>query len=115
MYVIANEKLFAVAGGGEQCTGVPDAPFGFNFSIPCANHDKNYTPGTTMSKSDADSQFRQDMKDVCATDYNNSLLCNITAEVYYIGVSIFGGFFYGGGGTKEAQQFDQSMQKLRGM
>ena len=71
------------------CTGVPNQPFGFNFKPACDRHDVNYSTETQMSKVQADQTFRNDMLNICKTKYDNSLLCRATAEVYYVGVSLF--------------------------
>lgn len=117
MRLITNPEIFMVAGGeslvsraedGDAmygsidlsqvngCTGVPDSPFGFEYAPSCNNHDMNYSDTTTMSRAEADAQFRTDMLNTCDTKYDGSLLCKVTANVYYVGVRILGGFFYEG-------------------
>lgn len=80
------------------CTLVPDSPFGFSFGAICAIHDDNYGPNSTVSRSTADQLFYDGMRNACDTQYGGSALCNVMADIYFIGVRLFGGFFYEGPG-----------------
>ncbi|WP_308922268.1 phospholipase A2 [Janthinobacterium sp. J1-1] len=117
MRMIVLKELAAVAGGGDGCTLVPDAPFGFNFRDACDMHDNNYSSGSPYSRAEADAIFKADMHNICETNYNDSFACNVMAEVYGAGVSIFGGSFYQGGGSSgnaggRSSDFDQVMNEL---
>ena len=100
MRVISVCEVENVTGGAtvNGCTGVPDRPFGFNFKPACDDHDRNYSTDSTISKVKADQQFKADMLNICETKYDNSSLCRATAQVYYLGVSMMGSFFYQGSG-----------------
>ena len=95
MRVISICDLQSVSGGAtvNGCTGVPDKPFGFNFKPACDNHDINYSIDSQLSKAQADQVFKNDMLNICKTQYDNSLLCRAAAQIYYAGVTIFGGHF----------------------
>ena len=80
------------------CTLVPDSPFGFSFGAICAIHDDNYGPNSTVSRSTADQLFYDGMRNTCDVEYGGSALCNLMAGIYFIGVRLFGGFFYEGPG-----------------
>lgn len=98
MRVIQQAELCAVAGaeGPDYCTGVPDAPFGYDFSSACNTHDQNYSADTSMTQEQADTQFLNDMLEICETNYDDAWLCTATAYVYYWGVDSFGSWFYDG-------------------
>lgn len=78
------------------CSFVPDAPFGYDFSSICAVHDDNYGPSSTVSRYEADTIFREALHEACRAQYGDAWLCHASAEVYYIGVRLFGGWFYEG-------------------
>lgn len=80
----------------DYCTMAPDAPFGFDFSGICAIHDDNYGPSSTVSRSEADRIFYESLQNACDTQYGGSWLCHMSADIYYIGVRLFGGLFYEG-------------------
>jgi len=80
------------------CTFVPDSPLGFSFGAACALHDNNYGPGSGVSRAAADQIFYDAMQQTCHTQYGGSALCHAMADVYFIGVRLFGGFFYEGPG-----------------
>ena len=79
-----------------QCTWAPDAPFGFDFSAICAVHDLNYSAQSTLSRWQADMIFHEGMKGICDANYGGSWLCHLMADVYLIGVRLFGGAYYEG-------------------
>lgn len=80
----------------DYCTWAPDSPFGYDYAEPCYNHDQNYSAGTEMTRYEADRQFLSDMREICAQDYNDALLCNLTADLYYVAARLGGGFYYQG-------------------
>jgi hypothetical protein len=82
----------------DYCTLAPDSPFGFSFGAICAIHDDNYGPNSTVSRPQADQIFHEGMRNVCDTQYGGSALCHLMADVYFIGVRLFGGIFYEGPG-----------------
>ena len=86
------------SGQTDFCTFVPDAPFGFNFSNVCAIHDSYYSASSTVSRAEADRIFYEGLHNTCDTQYGGSWLCHLSANVYYVGVRLFGGFFYEGPG-----------------
>jgi hypothetical protein len=60
-----TDYLGLACGSGWSEIFVPDSPGGFDFSLPCENHDNCYdTCG--MGKDDCDSGFFKDMMDVCS-------------------------------------------------
>lgn len=93
----SDEDRLPTFSGPNGCTAVPNAPFGFNFKPACDRHDINYSAGTNLTKAQADNTFKNDMLNICKTEYDNSLLCIAAANVYYAGVVTFGGLFYEGG------------------
>jgi len=98
MRVISDIECKYVAGAFEPngCTAVPNALFGYNFKPACDTHDINYSSDTIYSKAQADQVFLNDMLNICRDQYNDAFLCQITAEIYYIGVTLFGGSYYDG-------------------
>ncbi|WP_415661393.1 phospholipase A2 [Roseateles sp.] len=80
----------------DYCTGVPDSPLGYDFASACMAHDENYSRDTTMTREEADLQFRADLHAICEANYNDSAVCHALAEIYYMGVSLFGWLFYEG-------------------
>lgn len=116
MRMIVLKELAVVAGGGDGCTLVPDAPFGFDYRSACDRHDDNYSAGSLVSRAEADAMFKADMHNICATNYNDSFGCNAVAEVYGLGVELFGGFFYegngGGGGGGGGRRSNEVMNEL---
>lgn len=49
-----------------------------------------------MTQEQADTQFLNDMLEICETNYDDAWLCTATAYVYYWGVDSFGSWFYDG-------------------
>jgi len=82
----------------DYCTMVPDSPFGFSFGAICAIHDDNYGPNSTLSRYAADQMFHDGMRNACDTQYGGSAMCNLMADIYFVGVRLFGGLFYEGAG-----------------
>ena len=83
---------------GEPCTGVPNSvPGVFDFTAACANHDACYAAGSDRQACDV--AFREEMITACDTQHPEvydprRYTCLSFAELYYIGVRIFGGFFF---------------------
>ena len=84
---------------GGSCTGVPDTiPGIFDFTEACAAHDACYASGQ-QTQAACDSQFRQDMNALCVAQHPSALdparyACLFFAQLYYVGVSLFGAFFF---------------------
>ncbi|MGH9264871.1 MAG: phospholipase A2 [Acidimicrobiales bacterium] len=84
---------------GGACTGVPDAiPGIFDFTDACAAHDACYASGD-QTQAQCDESFRQDMVATCAAQFPSALdpgryLCLTFAQLYFFGVTLFGGFFF---------------------
>jgi hypothetical protein len=51
-----------------------------------------------VSRPLADQIFHAGMRNICDTQYGGSALCHLMADVYFIGVRLFGGIFYEGPG-----------------
>lgn len=83
---------------GDFCTLAPDAPLGFDFSAACYVHDLNYGSNSSVSRQEADQIFYNSMRNICDTQYGGSGLCHWAAKVYFVGVRMFGDFFYEGPG-----------------
>ncbi len=81
------------------CTLVPDQlPGIFDFTEACAAHDDCYAVGEDRAA--CDTSFRQDMLQLCTTQHPEALdagrvLCFTFAELYFLGVRLFGGPFFG--------------------
>lgn len=93
-----SNPIAAVVPPGNHCTLVPDRPMNFDFRYACWQHDINSGPGSTMSFTQANDVFRADMHAICRNSYGDAWLCHLMAEVYYVGVSLFGRPFYEGTG-----------------
>lgn len=84
---------------GGACTGVPDTiPGIFDFTEACAAHDACYASGQ-QTQAACDSQFRQAMHALCVAQHPSALdparyACLFFAQLYYLGVSLFGAFFF---------------------
>ena len=106
MRALTIKEISKVGGRGDFCgppgnRWIPDSPLGYDFSAACRNHDFNYSSTSTVTKTQADSIFFQDMLNTCREDYSNSLTCRAVAGIYYGAVSVFGGAHYQGGGGAE--------------
>jgi hypothetical protein len=83
---------------GGACTGVPDAiPPVFDFTASCEQHDACYAQG--VDRQACDVAFREDMIAECETQHPDALdanryACLSFAELYFLGVRAFGGFFF---------------------
>lgn len=86
---------------GEPCTGVPDAiPGVFDFTAACTQHDACYAAGGDRLACDV--AFRQAMISACQTQHPDvsdprRYTCLTFAELYFVGVRLFGGFFFTSG------------------
>ena len=91
-------ELLSLADHGGACTGVPDAlPGVFDFTAACERHDTCYSLG--VDRLACDRAFRADLLAACATQHPDALavgrlLCAVFAELYYLGVTLFGGFAF---------------------
>ena len=91
-------SLLPVFDDGGVCTGVPDSiPGIFDFTDACAAHDACYASGE-QTRAECDNQFRQDMNAACVAQHPSALdpgryACLFFAQLYFVGVSLFGGFF----------------------
>ena len=92
-----ESPLTAFDDGG-ACTGVPDTlPGIFDFTEACEEHDVCYAAG--VDRLACDVEFREDLVAACVTQHPDALdarryLCLTFAELYFIGVRLFGGFFF---------------------
>lgn len=83
---------------GEPCTGVPDAiPGVFDFTAACTQHDACYAEG--VDRLACDVAFRTDMIEACQAQHPDVFdprryRCLTFAELYFIGVRLFGGAFF---------------------
>ncbi|HPD56938.1 MAG TPA: phospholipase A2 [Smithellaceae bacterium] len=83
--------------GNEDYPWVPDIPYGFDFTIPCALHDLCYGCLGAMfnkTKSYCDLEFLSNMLKVCAKNPVRSILCTEVALVYYAAVVKFGDYAF---------------------
>jgi RHS repeat-associated protein len=84
------EGLYPGPCGNENYTWVPDYPFGFDFTGPCAEHDKCYgCSGKAWGKTKAtcDLEFLWHMTKKCFSSVVFTNQCMTAALVYYIAVS----------------------------
>jgi len=103
LYAFANPIIFIdPLGLAPYCTGVPDYPFGFNFSPCCKEHDKCYTPpncgeNPDKSRGQCDKDFYNCMIDRCKKEKSPARrsACRASARNYYKGVDWFGEDNYG--------------------
>ena len=91
--------LLSLLDDGGACTGVPDTlPGIFDFTAACESHDACYAEG--VDRLACDEAFRADLLASCATQHPEAFdvrryLCFGLAELYYLGVRLFGGFAFG--------------------
>jgi hypothetical protein len=80
------------------CTGVPDTlPGIFDFTPPCQAHDVCYAAG--VNRLACDLKFREDLAGACRAQHpdvfdSRRYTCLGLAELYFLGVRLFGGFFF---------------------
>ena len=83
---------------GGTCTAVPDTiPGIFDFTDACADHDACYASGE-QTRAECDEAFRRDMVAECLAQHPSALdarryVCLTFAQLYFVGVRLFGGFF----------------------
>ena len=91
----AQERLFEDDG---VCTAVPDQlPGIFDFTEACQAHDACYA--AAEDRLACDLAFRQDMIQLCQAQHPAvldpaRLVCQTFAELYFLGVRLFGGFAF---------------------
>jgi hypothetical protein len=91
--------LLALLDDGGACTGVPDTlPGIFDFTAACESHDACYAEG--VDRAACDEAFRADLLASCSAQHPDVFdvrryLCFALAELYYLGVRLFGGFTFG--------------------
>jgi hypothetical protein len=83
---------------GGACTAVPDElPGIFDFTEACVRHDACYAVGADRLACDL--SFRQDMVELCHVQHPDALdlgrlVCLTFAELYFLGVRLFGGLTF---------------------
>jgi hypothetical protein len=86
---------------GDSCTAVPDYFGAAKFTDACADHDECYDSKTDRAV--CDWQLLLDLRSACYRVYRYQpgllLTCYSVAAIYYVGVRLFGGYFYTGGGN----------------
>ena len=91
------------AGENDSCTAVPDSFGSANFTRACAIHDQCYGPESSTDRAQCDLQLLGYLRLACyqayATRPAQLLTCYTVAAIYYIGVRLFGGYFYDGTGN----------------
>ena len=91
-------SLVGLFDDGGACTGVPDAiPPIFDFTASCEQHDACYAQG--VDRLGCDLAFRENMVAQCETQHPDALdanryACLTFAELYFLGVRLFGGSFF---------------------
>jgi hypothetical protein len=89
----------------DSCNFVPDAFGEANFAPACDDHDDCYSNTTGISRLDCDRAFLIALTSACADAYDSPseislrLTCFTVASIYFVGVRLFGGPSYGGGGS----------------
>ena len=92
------ESLLTAFDDGGACTGVPDTlPGIFDFTEACEEHDVCYAAGGDRLACDL--EFREDLIEACAAQHPEAFAvgrigCLVFAELYFLGVRLFGGFFF---------------------
>ena len=86
---------------GDSCTAVPDNFGAANFTNACAEHDRCYDSATDRAV--CDWQLFLDLRSACYAVYRYQpgllLTCHTVAAIYYVGVRLFGAYFYTGTGS----------------
>jgi hypothetical protein len=83
---------------GGACTGASDTlPGIFDFTEACAEHDACYAEG--VDRLACDLAFREDLAAACVAQHPDAFdprryACLAFAEFYFLGVALFGGFFF---------------------
>jgi hypothetical protein len=90
----------------DSCTAVPDMFGRADFGRACAAHDVCYSRPSTTDRLQCDQQLLLGLILACNHGYPASadtplrLTCYTVAGIYYVGVRLFGGFFYMGSGSR---------------
>ena len=103
----ATARVMALANTptaeSDSCTAVPDNFGRADFTSACDIHDQCYSPQSSTDRLQCDRQLLTNLRLACYQTYsaNYALLrsCYTVASIYYIGVRLFGGFFYAGTGN----------------
>lgn len=86
---------------GDSCTAVPDNFGSAIFTSACADHDTCYSSSTDRLQ--CDQELFLDLRSACDRAYSRQpgllVSCYTVAAIYYVGVRLFGGHFYTGGGS----------------
>lgn len=78
---------------------VPDFVDGIYIGGVCAIHDDRYSPGSSMSRVDADVEFFYNIQNTLINNGMDPARASANAFIYFTGVRAAGGFFYDGNGT----------------
>jgi hypothetical protein len=88
---------------GDSCTAVPDNFGSANFTTACGIHDQCYSPESSTDRLQCDQELLLNLRLACYQAYAMRpgllLTCYTVAAIYYVGVRLFGGYFYDGGGS----------------
>jgi phospholipase A2-like protein len=96
------ESAASQESAADSCTGVPDSFGEADFTRACDTHDDCYSFGTTFSRLECDRKLLFDLRAACTEAYSDAsefalrLTCYTVTSIYYVGVRLFGGFFYHG-------------------
>ncbi len=87
----------------DSCTAVPDNFGSAHFTPACDIHDQCYSPQSSTDRRQCDRQLLVNLRVAChqaySTDHTRLLSCYTVAAIYYVGVRLFGGYFYDGTGN----------------
>ena len=88
---------------GDSCTAVPDSFGSANFTPACAVHDQCYSVESSTDRLQCDNQLLLNLRLACYQAYATRpgllVTCYAVAAIYYVGVRVFGGPYYLGGGS----------------
>lgn len=100
---VSAQSADSSATEDDSCTAVPDSFGSADFTPACAIHDQCYSPGSSIDRAECDLQLLLNLRRACyqayATRPAQLLTCYTVAAIYYIGVRLFGGYFYDGSGN----------------
>jgi hypothetical protein len=103
----AKSRVAALASStspaeSDSCTAVPDNFGSAIFTGACATHDLCYSSSTDRLQ--CDQRLFLDLRSACYEAYKRQpgllLSCYTVAAIYYVGVRLFGGYFYDGTGNE---------------
>ncbi|RDA94073.1 hypothetical protein CP533_5291 [Ophiocordyceps camponoti-saundersi (nom. inval.)] len=92
----ASRQWLMLDFSSDGCTSAPDNPLGFNFTPACNRHDFGYQNHrlqarfTVTTKKRIDDNFLQDLRTTCRFQ-KAKLSCDRLADVYHLGVELYGG------------------------